>query len=614
MALALLVVVGPAAAQVAASPPAGASPAAQSEPGPTQRQAELWADQEIAGVVRSGGATAAGAVVVSGGQVLLARSYGWFDPVKQIPISPHDQFMIGSISKTFTSLVIAKLQEDGRIHSLDDSANLYLRRYRLPLAFGREVTIAQLATHTAGLDSPSFGLSTGDQTDIPAAGDYLRRKIVSIVRPPGFKAVYANFGPPVLGAVAEDITGERFDRLMAEQVFEPVGMRETVLGYDRSGGPHLVYAGINGSDGVRYAERLFNDPMTAPAGSVQTTPADMALFMNALLGHAPAVLSHALLEEQRKPRAVNYPGLSPIGLGVFLDPWNETTLVGHGGLVAGFRSNMEVIPERDVGVFVVFAGGKDLFNGGPGNAGTATDAFIKSVLGPAVPRSPRRSTDVHSLEGRYWMELRAHTTPEAMYDANRMVEVIAANDDLLIGTIGGPKERYSEIAPGLFQGRAKEGNRPALYGFEGGLMLANKMFATRVMGLSDPSRLIRIGLVALAIGLTGVLAIFTRGVGWKLRLIAAAAAAALFFALVWPVMRGISVDVELIGGHDGRFRIAGAVMWVAMAAALGCLFQAVQTLRRLPVEGRSWLGAAHCGVIGLAGLLLALIARIFHLI
>lgn len=574
---------------------------------------ERWADEQVASVVRSGGATAAAAVVVSRGEVLLARSYGWFDPVKRIPVRSEDQFLIGSITKSFVSLVIARLQLEGRIESLGDPANQYLKRCQLPNAFGKAVTIEQLATHTAGFESPSYGLSIGNQKDIPASGEELRRRLPKIVRPPGFKVVYANFGPPVLGAIAEDVTGERLDRIMDERLLRPLGMHDTVLGYDATGGGHLVYAGIREGDRVRHAQRMLNDPVTAPSGSIRTTPDDMARYMNALLGHAPAVLPQKLLETQRKPRAVNYPGLSPVGLGVFLDPWNGTTLVNHGGLIAGFRSNMVVVPANDFGVFVVYAGGTDLFNGGPGNAGAATDELIKSVLGPVVPLPPKHSSDVKSLEGKYWLELRGHTTPEAITGAARMVEVTAAAGDLLIGT-GPSRQRFIEVAPGLFQGPAEHGGRPALYGFEAGRILANKMYGVRVSGLHDPKTQLWVALVALALMLSGSIASFTGGPGRLARLSCSFSAIIIVCVFVWPLMRGLNLDVELFEGHDWRFRVMTAAAWLSLAAAIGCILQAVHYARAKPTQSRSLLATAHCALVGLAGLVFVGIAHAFHVL
>jgi CubicO group peptidase (beta-lactamase class C family) len=581
----------------------------------TERMAENWAEREVGKFVRAGEVTAAGVAVVADGRVVLARSYGWFDPVKRIEVQPGDQFLVGSITKSFVGLLIAKLNEQGRIRSLEDPANLYLRRYQVPRAFGAEVTIEQLATHTAGLESPGFRISSGEQRSIPATAAELQRWLPGFVRPPGFKAVYANFGPVILGALAEDLTGERFDRLMAREILGPLGLSSTTLGYDPTGGERLIHAGITGRAALSYAPLTINDPLTAPAGSIQSTPADMARYMNALLGHAPQVVSSAVLAEERKPRAVNYPGLSPIGLGVFLDRWNHTTVVGHGGLIAGFRSNMQIVPDRDLGVFVVFAGGHDAFNAGPGDPGVATDAFLREVLGPVEPLPPRPSTNSAGYAGRYWLELRAHTTPESLLGADRLTDVEVARDGgLLIGSPGAPKDHYTEVAPGLYQGALKNGRRPTLYGFEPGRLLANKMYSTRVSGLHDPRRLTIAAVALLAIALSG-LARVVGGGGRRWAAVACGLGAAGFaYALVWPLLAGVIIDLELFRGDDWRFRVATGADRLLLLAGFAAVTLAVGAFATSGRRGWTLLVDAHLALVGVASIAFAAIGASFHLL
>jgi CubicO group peptidase (beta-lactamase class C family) len=610
-------IVGLALALSAAAAEAADSPGAVAERGGsiTQEDASAWADREVGRFVSSGDVTAAAAVVVSGGKVLVARPYGWFDPVRRIPIDAHDQFLIGSITKSFVSLVIAKLAEKGRIRSLDDPANRYLQRYRLPGKLGSEVTIAQLATHSGGLDSPGFRLSSGEPRGIPATPKELRQWLPKIVRPPGFKVVYANFGPPILGALSEDITGERFDRLISQELLEPLGLRDTALSYDPTGGPRLVYAGITGHGPVRYAMRMINDPLTAPAGSIQTTPGDMARYVNALLGHTPEALSSAVLQAERAPRAVNFPGLSPVGLGVFLDRWNGVTVIGHGGLIAGFRSNMQIVPDRDVGVFVVFAGGHDAFNEGPGDPGTATDALLREILGPVRPLPPKHTSDPRTFAGRYWLELRAHTTPESLLGADRLVDVAAApSGGLLIGSPGAPKDEFTEVAPGLYQGPMRNGRRPALYGFEAGRLLANKMYGVRVSGLSDPRTLISVALPLLLLALTGLAQVLARQRARWLGVICGAAAAACTYAIVWPQLTDVNLDIEMFDGIGWRWRLATAAVWLLLLAGVAAAAAGIRVIGSREQTVRRRFVAGHLAAVGAASVAVAAIGGFFHLL
>lgn len=582
---------------------------------PGTEQAQHWMREHVAAFVGPQGATAAAAAVVADGKVLAFASYGWFDPVRRIAIDPHDQFLVGSITKMFVSLLTAKLVEQGVIASVDDPVNRYLKRYQIPPPEGRQVTLAQLATHTSGLESPGFGIASHDQREVPADAAYLREKIPSIVRPPGYKAVYANFGPVLLGAALEDVTGERLDRVVDRMLLQPLGMHDSILGYDVSGGPRLVYAGIQQNGPVQYAVRTLNAPVAAPAGSIQATAEDMARFMNALLGHAPEVVTPAMIALERKPRAVNYPGLSPIGLGLFLDHWNATPVLDHGGLIAGFRSALAIVPSHDFGVFVVFAGGTDAYSG-PGDPGAAVDAMLVEVLGPAKPLPVHASTDPAQYAGRYWLELRAHTTPEVLFGLDRVTSVTAAADGgLLLDHGGGSPEHVFEVAPGLFQGAAHHSRRPPLYGFEPGLMLMNKMYGVRVSGFKDPRNWQRWGVLLLIVAALGLCALFWRGPGRLESVLAGVAAVIAAYAFVWPVLRDIDVDTSLFLGKTWRFDLGHIAAWTfLLAGGIGI----IRTYLLLKSGGTRGGAAAfvlvHRAAVALACLGLSCLAFSVHLL
>ena len=583
---------------------------------PTAEQAQRWMREHVAAFVGPQGATAAAAAVVADGKVLAFASYGWFDPVRRIEIEPQDQFLVGSITKMFVSLLTAKLVEQGVIASVDDPVNRYLKRYQIPPPEGPKVTLAQLATHTSGLESPGFGTASHDQREVPADAAYLRKKIPSIVRPPGYKAVYANFGPVLLGAAIEDVTGERLDRVLDRMLLKPLGMNGTILGYDVTGGPRLVYAGIQQGGPVRYAVRTLNAPMVAPAGSIQATAEDMARFMNALLGHVPAVVTPAMIALERQPRAVNYPGLSPIGLGIFLDRWNSTPVLGHGGLIAGFRSTLAIVPSHDFGVFVAFAGGADAYSSGPGDPGAAVDAMLAEVLGPAEPLPVHVSADASQYAGRYWLELRAHTTPEVLFGLDRITTVTAAPDGgLLLDHGGGSPEHVFEVAPGLFQGEAHDERRPSLYGFEPGLMLMNKMYAVRVSGLKDPRNLQRCGMLLLVIAALGLAALLWPGPARFESILAGAAALLAAYALVWPVLKGIDVDTSLFLGKTWRFDLGRIAAWTFLLAGGIGMIRIFSHLKSGGDTGRvASLVLVHRAAVALACLGLSCLAFAAHLL
>ncbi|KQZ60752.1 hypothetical protein ASD67_15695 [Sphingopyxis sp. Root1497] len=134
-------------------------------------------------------------------------------------LTADDPVRIASISKLVVALGVMRLVEAGTL-DLDRDVSDYLGwRLRAPAYPDKRVTLAQLLGHRAGLtDNVDYALPLGTELEKilqnPAAWD--------IARPPGGDFAYANLNYPVVAAVIEAATGERFDRAMARLVLEPL--------------------------------------------------------------------------------------------------------------------------------------------------------------------------------------------------------------------------------------------------------------------------------------------------------------------------------------------------------------------------------------------------------
>jgi CubicO group peptidase (beta-lactamase class C family) len=134
-------------------------------------------------------------------------------------LTADDPVRVASVSKLVVALGVMRLVEAGQL-DLDRDVSDYLGwRLRAPAHPGTPVTLAQLLGHRAGLtDNVNYALPLGSDLEAalrdPAAWD--------AARPPGGDFTYANLNFPVVAAVVEAVTGERFDRAMARLVFQPL--------------------------------------------------------------------------------------------------------------------------------------------------------------------------------------------------------------------------------------------------------------------------------------------------------------------------------------------------------------------------------------------------------
>lgn len=597
--------------------------AAYAAPSPvwTPERAADFGEREVAAKIRSGNATAAAFAVVSNGQVILVKSYGEFDPVKKVPFDVNrHQVLLASITKTFTATGLARLVEDGRIRSLDDPANTYLKRFKLPSYNGREVTLRQLVTHSSGIDSPAFGFAIHDQAKIPGDGAYILKKLPKLVREPGTLAVYANYGPPILGAVIEDVTGENFQDAMATLVLKPLGMTHSQVVYRNDRSSNLAHAGMLGVKSPAYAERVINTPFLAPSGSMSTTAPDITQYMLAQLGHRPDVIPPAMVQRMHTSLHQNNPGLNGMGMAFYLSNWAGQRMIYHGGNIEGFQSSLVLAPDSDLGVFVIFLGSPSPGAKTPvANPAVATDHFLTESFGPATVRPKIKPvTDPASVAGAYWLDIRAHNTRETAYYWSSVEEVRPdPAGGLLIGGLAAPKQHYDEVAPGVFQGPQQDGRRPRMVAFQDGKMVMERMYATKVEPLQNPALLSRLGLYAVGICLTGLIAILgRRHVRW---LAVGAAVGSGIVLWQWILPHALAPEQftpEIYQGRGARLNWMTGAAWLFLVCGLGGVAASVATLVRgtRPVGLLGWTAYGHRTIVAAGAVFLAYVGHILCLI
>ncbi|MDT9600520.1 serine hydrolase domain-containing protein [Sphingosinicella rhizophila] len=563
------------------------------------RSLSTWADAELGEAVREGRVSAATMVVVQGGRPVLQRTYGYADASAGLPVGPpRERFIIASVTKTFTATAIALLVQDGRIKSLDDRANVYLKRVQLPGAFGQAITLRHLLTHSAGFEERGFAIGDRSDRTVPVSADYVRAHLPAIVRAPGSRIVYANIDPAILGLVVEDVTGLTMRDFIHRRILTPLGMKDTELVYDAAASARLVRPHF----GPRAGAFDINTPFHAPTGSIHTTADDMGRFLLAQLGYFPDVLSPATVASLHRPLARNAPTLDPIGMAFFLSGWNGYKVVGHSGAFSGFGSDLYFVPEQDFGIFYSWAGGPAPGAGSPLEPGKLQASFLNLALGPyrAPPPLAVQPDPTHHV-GRYWQERRPQTNFEAIVAANAVVEVARASANRL--TINGDGPYYS-FAPGSYT-IARDGKPGPVYVFGANSLSQRAGAARRVSGLSDPRNQLMFGAAALGLLLTGLLGpLWMRGRAKLLALLIGVLAGGVPL-LLFVIPPGLEQDI--IAGRYARFLALklNIVLLIGLAACLGWL-----TWR----GDRRGMAQWHSALLGAAALALLVPFTFFNLL
>lgn len=202
-------------------------------------------------------------------------------------------FQIGSLTKVFTSLLLADMVERGEV-KLDDPAQQYLPRgVKMPQR-GRPITLLDLAAHRSGLPSMPTNLRLdADPNPVEAYSVRDLNDFLSTFTPPtvpGEKYEYSNLGVSLLGRMLGGRAGKPYETLLRERVLTPLGLASTAITVNRSMAARLA----PGHD--RYLQPVYTWEMKTlqASGSLRSTTNDLMQLVAAYLGHRKTPLRDAL--------------------------------------------------------------------------------------------------------------------------------------------------------------------------------------------------------------------------------------------------------------------------------------------------------------------------------
>ncbi|RZB18466.1 class A beta-lactamase-related serine hydrolase [Streptomyces sp. F001] len=286
------------------------------------------------------------------------------------------QYRIGSITKTFTAVLVLRLRDEGLL-DLGDRLEKHL-----PGTGAGEATIAELLAHIGGLaaESPAPWWERSPGSLRPELADVLGDD--PFLHPIGRRFHYSNPGYTLLGALVEQLRGASWEEVLRREVLEPLGLNRT------SAHPSAPHAG--GWAVHPWADVLLPEPAEdlgrmAPAGQLWSTTGDLARFAVFLAQGDDRVLSAETVREMRMPaapaEAADVADGVTYGLGLQIQHRDGRLLVGHSGSLPGFLANLTISVADDVAVVV-------LANCTSGPLLAAVGADLVRIVAEAEPRIP----------------------------------------------------------------------------------------------------------------------------------------------------------------------------------------------------------------------------------
>ncbi|MGY6553603.1 MAG: serine hydrolase domain-containing protein [Wenzhouxiangella sp.] len=406
------------------------------------------ADHRIPGVV---------VAVVHQGETVLLRGYGYAHEPERRAVDPEASlFRVASITKIFNAIALLQLVDEGRV-DLDAEFTRYLPDIAFDLPYGIP-RVRDLLTHTAGFEDAYLGhFWAVDAESEHSLRDYVARFQPAQVRAPGTALVYSNFGTSVIGLIVETVSGMPYAEFVETRILMPLGMGQSRMrdwpgearpdqlstaDYEQLSRSHVWSAG------------RFSPPNWAwmhggmmPAGGLLSTGEDVSRFMLAQLADGGGILSPEGMRLLTSPSIANHPGVAANALGYWINEvWAYSTLE-HGGSIFGFLSNLVLVPELELGVFV--------------STNAPTGHRLSSQLPQRIVRQffaadrvmprPDAQADLSEFAGAFRGQRRGHRTVDKLLAFRSGDLQIGANDQgFLTLSSGGQTQRFVPLGEDRF--------------------------------------------------------------------------------------------------------------------------------------------------------------------
>lgn len=324
-----------------------------------------------------------------------AAGHARLDPLT--PPTSGTQYRLGSITKTFTAVLVMQLRDAGLL-DLDDRVGAHL-----PDATRGDPTVRRLLAHLSGLQREPVG-EVWETLVVPTREELFGNLAeAEQVAPPNRRWHYSNLAYAVLGELVARLTGGTWEEALAARILTPLGLTRV------TSEPVEPYA--QGYFVDPYADRAAEEPVlvlngVASAAELWASIDDLAAWGAFLLDPDPAVLAPATLEEMTAVHGMaDETGWTQAwGLGLMLFRKHDRICVGHTGGMPGHLAALAVSRKDGVGA-AAFSNNSALFEPG-GFANDLLNTWLENdppapdpwVPGAAVP------PEYEGLLGRWWAE------------------------------------------------------------------------------------------------------------------------------------------------------------------------------------------------------------------
>jgi len=280
------------------------------------------------------------AAVLRDGELIWEKAVGTADVAAGVEATPHTQYRVGSITKTFTAAAIMQLRDAGKL-DLEDTLDKHVE------GAAYSPSIRRLLSHASGLQRETHDDSWLTLRFAPPDELLATLDRAEMVLPAGARFHYSNLAFALLGIVIERVTGQPYADYVREHLLEPLGL--TRMSFEPQQPAAKGYVSQPYADGVWEAIDVETGAW-ASAGQLWGTVGDLCRWGAFLADPDEAILAKKSAEEMRTVQVIDEHErwLSGYGLGLQLRRDGDRILAGHGGSMPGFIARLYYLPREKV--------------------------------------------------------------------------------------------------------------------------------------------------------------------------------------------------------------------------------------------------------------------------
>ena len=311
--------------------------------------------------------------VTKDGNLMYSKTIGYSDVENSIKANENSAYKIGSISKTFTAVLVLKAVELGKL-DLNQSLNTFFPRIKN----AEKITIYNLLNHRSGIHNFTdldeyFTWNTKPISEIEMINFF--SELQSDFEP-NSKADYSNTNYVILSYILQKVMNKSYNDLLQEYICKPIGLKNTYFPKNSSEDLTKSYSYVG-----KWKEEPITDPsISMGAGSILSTSKDLTTFSNALF--TGRILKPESLEKMKTIH-------EGYGLGLFQIPFYDKVGLGHSGKIDGFSSIFIYFPDENVSYAMIS-------NGATINTNDVSIVVLSAVFGKSFKIPEFKNVEISS--------------------------------------------------------------------------------------------------------------------------------------------------------------------------------------------------------------------------